>query len=238
MVGIPSGLALQKAMLIVVDGIGVPMSLRFQYNPTEYTISKSAQWTRPETSGSESTTNPQYSTSLPATVQMEAFFDAFEEPAGDVSKDVETLLQWTRPTPPSIAKGKPQPPLLAFQWGVSQVLTDFRGFLKSVNARYTMFRTDGTPIRATANITLEEVPLDVRRQNPTSGSLLGRSSHLLREGETLHSIAHAEYGQAAYWRGLAAFNDVEDPLRLQPGSTLLIPSASEAARLSEVSADA
>lgn len=232
MPGIPSGLALQKAMLMVVDGSGVPMTLRFQYNPTEYSVSKSAQWNRPETSGAQSTTNPQFSTSLPATVQMEVFFDAFEEPAGDVSKDVETLLQWTRPTPPSVLKDRPQPPLLAFQWGVSQVLTDFRGYLKSVNARYTMFRTDGTPIRATASITLEEVPLDVRRQNPTSGSLHGRSTHVLRDGETLHSVAHAQFGQARLWRGLAAFNEIDDPLRLAPGTSILIPTPSEAARLS------
>jgi len=232
MPGIPAGLALQKAMLMVVDGSGVPMSLTFQYNPTEYSVTKSAQWNRPETSGAESTTNPQYATSLPATVQMEVFFDAFEEPAGDVSKDVETLLQWTRPCPPSIGKGKPQPPLLAFQWGVSQVLTDFRGYLKSVAARYTMFRTNGTPVRATASITLEEVPLDARRQNPTSGSLLGRSAHVLREGETLHTIAHAQYGQPRFWRGLAAFNDIDDPLRLEPGTSILIPTPAEAARLS------
>ena len=35
--------ALEKAMLIVVDGVGVPMMLRFKYNPEQYTIEKSAR---------------------------------------------------------------------------------------------------------------------------------------------------------------------------------------------------
>ena len=36
------GSSLEKAMLIVVDGVGVPPMLRFAYNPEQYTIAKSA----------------------------------------------------------------------------------------------------------------------------------------------------------------------------------------------------
>ena len=45
--------ALEKAMLIVVDGVGVPMMLRFKYNPEQYTVEKSAEWTRPRAPGAE-----------------------------------------------------------------------------------------------------------------------------------------------------------------------------------------
>ena len=224
--------ALEKAMLIVVDGIGVPMLLRFKYNPEQYTIEKSAEWSRPKAPGAESTPEPDYTSTNPTSVSMEIFFDAFEELAGDVSRDVDTLFTWTKPTPVSRATNAPQPPLLMFQWGSSSALSDFRGFLKSVSARYTLFRIDGTPIRATCNIRLEEVPQEASRQNPTSGTRPGMRVHVLTEGETLHSVAWAEYRQARYWRGLAAFNDIDDPLRVTPGMTLLLPAPRDAAKLS------
>jgi Contractile injection system tube protein len=224
--------ALEKAMLIVVDGVGVPMMLRFKYNPEQYTVEKSAKWNRPEAPGAESTPDADYTSTNPTSVSMEIFFDAFEELQGDVSKDVETLFTWTKPTPISRTSGEAQPPLLMFQWGSSSNLSGFRGFLSSVSARYTLFRVDGTPIRATCNIRLEEVPQETARQNPTSGTRPGMRVHVLTEGETLHSVAWAEYKQARYWRGLAAFNDIDDPMRVEPGATLLLPSPRDVARLS------
>jgi nucleoid-associated protein YgaU len=173
---------------------------------------------------------------MPTSISMEVFFDAFEELAGDVSHDVETLLVWTRPTPVSIARGLAQPPLLRFIWGANPVLQGFQGYLKSVTARYTLFRSDGTPIRATASISLEEVTPEAASQNPTSGSLEGRRSYVVAEGDTLHSIAFREFARAALWRGLANFNQVDDPLRLSAGTALLIPTRGEAERLSETEA--
>ena len=54
---------------------------------------------------------------------------------------------------------------------------------------------------------------------------------MLIEGESLHSIAYAEYGLASYWRALAAFNGIDDPMRLRPGVRILLPTAEEAANL-------
>ena len=68
--------------------------------------------------------------------------------------------------------------------------------------------------------------------SPTSGSRPGIRIHTVTEGETLHSVAWAEYRQARYWRGLAAFNGIDDPLRLPSGTTLLLPSPRDAAELS------
>jgi hypothetical protein len=164
---------------------------------------------------------------------MEIFFDAYEDLFGDVSDDVKTLFEWLKPTKSSLSKNLPCPPILAFEWGSNKILVDFKGYLKHVSAKYTMFRADGTPIRATASISLEEVPNEAASQNPTSGSLNSRRSHVLRDGDSLQSVAYREYGAAAMWRGLALFNGIDDPLRLTPGTSLLIPSSSEAARLAE-----
>src|SRR5438067_92339 len=67
-----------------------------------------------------------------------------------------------------------------------------------------------------------------KRENPTSGAILGRSSRLVGDGDSLHSIAFQEYGDPTLWRALALFNEVDDPLRVPPGTSLLIPAPGEA----------
>lgn len=221
---------LQKAMLTVVEGDPATRQLKFMYNPTEFTTSKDANWNRPVTSSAKSATKPQYTGPGAQKVSMEIFFDAWED-QGDVSASVKTLFDWVKPTKSSIDKKVPNPPILAFQWGSNKVLSDFKGFLKSVSAKYTLFRTDGVPLRATASISLEEIPQDENKQNPTSGSPNSRRSHVVGDGDTLHSIAFAEYGDAGLWRSLALFNGIDDPLRVRAGARVLIPSTTEATDL-------
>jgi nucleoid-associated protein YgaU len=71
------------------------------------------------------------------------------------------------------------------------------------------------------------MPSLTAKQNPTSGSLTARRTHVLLEGETLAGVAYAEYGDPAMWRPLAEANDIDDPHRLTPGRTVLLPSAEE-----------
>ena len=221
---------LEKACLRVVDGEVSQTELRFMFNPTEYTVSKSAKWTRPTTSSAKSATKPEFGGAQPQSVSMEVFFDDFEA-KGDVATRVQTLLDWTKPTTVSVNKKQPSPPILVFEWGQNPALAGFRGYLKTVTAKYTLFKPDGTPLRASAQIAMEEVPTEPQGQNPTSGAIDSRRTHLLGDGDSLHSIAFREYGDPTLWRSLAAYNGIDDPLRVRPGTRIFIPSAAEAARL-------
>jgi nucleoid-associated protein YgaU len=226
--------ALAQATLRVADGEPTRTSLKFYYNPSEYTITKGQQWEPGKTKGSQgakAAPPPEFKSTNPQTIQLEIFFDDWEAGKGKVAEDVATLLDWTTPTSASYAKKKPRPPLLAFDWGKNPALANFQGFLKTVTAKYTLFDDKGMPIRATANITLEEVPKQTGKQNPTSGGRAGYRTHLLLEGDSLASIAYSEYGDAALWRGLANYNRIDDPLRLRPGTTLFVPEIGEAKRL-------
>jgi hypothetical protein len=228
--GIPT-LALKKAKLVVVEGDPDHRSLSFKYNPETFSFSRTVQWTDwPEYHGEGDPPEPTYQRSDPATLSMEIFFDAFEELRGDVTGDVLTLFSWTKPCPPEI-NGVSNPPLLEFRWGKSRALRDFRGYLSSVSATYSMFRMDGTPIRATCTISMTEVPNPAEGTNPTSGGRPGLQSHVLIDGESLHSVAWAQYGRADFWRAIAAYNEIDDPLRVAPGTRLLLPPHREAARL-------
>ena len=217
---------MEKASLAMAGSVLPVGGLKFKYNPEKFTLSKNTDWDNPGVRLQSDWAEPTYRSTSPARLTLEIFFDAFEELFGDVSTDVAVLIDWTKPGPSN------KPPLLEFRWGVSNVLQGMRFYLESVTATYTMFRVDGTPIRATCDITLIEWSNPASRQNPTSGGLPGMETHVLIDGETLHSVAWARYGEAGFWRALADFNGIDDPLRVEPGTTLLIPPRREAAALS------
>src|SRR5215472_2811973 len=216
-----------KATLATEDG---SQSLEFRFNPKELSVNKAATWNRPTNKGAKHSTKPEFGGVQPQAVTMELFFDDWEG-EGNLVKDIHKLVGWLKPTDKSINSKKPQPQTLVFRWGQGP-LANFKGFLKSVNAKYTMFKPDGTPVRATANIALEEIPADPAKTNPTSASNAGRRTHVVSAGDSLHSVAFHEFGDAALWRGLAVFNRLDDPLRVPNGTRLLIPTADEAAELS------
>ncbi len=226
-----SGGRLEKARLRVVDGDPETRVLDFMYNPAELTTTKAANWNRPQQQGARSAGRPQFTGAGPQTVQMEIWFDAWDAADANVTDCVKTLFEWTKPTPQSVQRRLPRPPVLGFEWGSNQVLAGLQVFLKSVNAKYVLFKPDGTPVRASATISLEEVPEEPAGQNPTSGSRESRRSHLMNAGDSLHSVAFHEYGDASLWRGIAAFNEIDDPLRVADGSRILVPTADEARRL-------
>jgi len=217
-----------EASLVAADG---SKELKFRFNPKEYSIQKSATWNRPTNKSAKSSTKPEFGGVQPQSVSMELFFDDWENPDADLLDDVKTLLGWLKPTEESINKKKPQPQILKLQWGSNHSLSEFKGFLKSVSVKYTMFKPDGKPVRATANIALEEVPDEPKGTNPTSGSLPGRRTYVMAAGDSLHSVAYAEYGDPGLWRALAVFNGIDDPLRIAPGIRLLLPNADEAAAM-------
>jgi hypothetical protein len=203
--------------------------LHCAFNPSEYTISKSAEWRGTPSSGARTAPTPEFVGTRPRNLRMKLLFDAWASGEDSVGAAVDQLLEWCNPTSSSITQGRPSPPILAFAWGQNAF---FDAYLQSVDAQYTMFKPDGTPLRATVTVALVEVPNEPAGQNPTSGSRAGRRTVRLVAGESLHSIAYREYGSAELWRGLAAENGIDDPLRVRPGTSINIPPRERAAELS------
>ena len=222
---------MQKAQLTIYDpgngGSAGAMrgAVPFQFNPKEVTISKSAKWERKPAKGANKAGPPEFTGSEAAKMTLEMFFDATAAHDGSVVKAVELLMSCLVPTEESIAQKKPSPPLVVLHWGST---ASFPAFITSVSAKLTLFSADGTPVRASCAVQLEEMPgEEFRRQNPTSGSYEVRRSHRTIAGDSLASVAFAEYGDPAAWRALAAFNGIDDPLRMPTGTLLLLPSPDE-----------
>lgn len=199
--------------------------IEFAFNPKEFSISKSASWERSGQRGATTAAMPQFTGSEPATLSVEIFLDGTEEQNPTVAAKIRKLLDAVTPLQATVNDNNPSPPWVIFGWGR---FLSFVAILKQVSARYTMFRSDGTPLRATATLTLEEVPTTPPpRQNPTSGALAASRSHTVIAGDTLHSIAYAEYSDPARWRDLAEANAIDDPMRLTPGTPVLVPNLTE-----------
>lgn len=199
-------------------------SVTFQFNPKELSIQKAARWERKPSTGAKKAGPPEFTGADPCKMTLEMFLDATATHDTSVVTTVETLFTCCAPTEKSAGKDKPSPPLVALQWGK---VTTFAAFITSVSAKYTLFSSDGTPIRALCQVSLEEMPVEPWRQNPTSGGQSVRRAHQLIDGDTLASVAYAEYGDPTMWRSLAAFNGIDDPLRLRRGTRLLLPTPAE-----------
>lgn len=197
----------------------------FQFNPKELTIQKSAKWERKAAAGAKKAGPPQFTGSEPCKLTLEMFFDATGTHDASVVATVEKLFTCCVPTD----KGsKPTPPLVALHWGE---VASFPAFITSVSAKYTLFSSSGTPIRALCSVSLEEMPVDQWwKQNPTSGGMSVRRAHSMVDGDTLASVAFAEYDDPTMWRRLAAYNGIDDPMRVPPGARLLLPPAAELTR--------
>lgn len=200
--------------------------IEFQFNPNELTLRKTAKWKAEPARGAKKASPPEFQGAEPSKLTLEMFFDATDTMDASVVKTVDQLFGCCIPTDASLGKSKPVPPLVVFHWGA---LTGFPAYITSVTAKYTLFTPEGTPVRATCTVELQEMPVAAAKQNPTSGSLLPRRVHTLVAGESLAAVAYQEYGDPTLWRNLAQANEIDDPFRLTPGSTLMLPSADELA---------
>jgi nucleoid-associated protein YgaU len=228
-----AGPSLEKACLVVkepsktgsMDAAGPFMfNLEFQFNPKELQLTKQATWKREQAKGNKKASPPQFTGPQPAKLTLELFFDASEKQDNRVVTDVEKLFSLTVPTDASIAAKKESPPWVMFKWGG---LSGFLAYVSQVQAKYTLFTAAGLPIRATCQVTLEELAGPPPKQNPTSGVLVPHRVHQVVAGDSLPGIAYDEYGVPALWRAIADLNGINDPVRLRPGHRLLLPPLEE-----------
>jgi hypothetical protein len=197
----------------------------FQFNPKELTVTKAAKWVRDNQKKSKSAGVPEYRGPDPSKLSLEMYLAATDAKDQSVVETVEKLFSCCVPHPDSQQKKKEAPPLVIFHWGEMSGL--FVGFIASVAVKYTLFTPSGRPIRATATVSIEEMAKQPDKQNPTSGGTAVQTTHTVVIGDTLTAVAYREYGDPNMWRGLAEHNAIDDPMRLRPGTALLIPAVED-----------
>lgn len=194
------------------------------FNPEEYTLNRSNNFAQ---IGAPGRAAPllQFVQGEMKTLQMELFFDTYEKnefgnqvinPAYD---DVRTLtnkfihLMDINPTTHA-------PPVLLFSWGSLHFLC----VLATATQRFTMFRSDGAPVRAKLQVTFNEYRnTDLEGKELKTETADYTKIHVVAQGETLAGIANRAYDDPGLWRPIALYNRLSDPRALQPGQKLNIP---------------
>jgi Contractile injection system tube protein len=215
------------------------------FAPEQITIVKTNSWAPQQPAQGHKLSPPQFSSARPSTLRIKLWLDATEIPGRDVKGDADKLLQLMTPqvkqdlpppapsaTPPKAGvRAKPpapqmRPPILRFQWGA---LLSFRCVLQRATVVFNLFNPAGTPLRATVDCTFNQVASDddFPGQNPTSGGRTGERIHRLAPRETLDQVAYWSFGSTSLWRAIAAFNGIDDPLRLTAGDTILLPASAD-----------
>jgi len=202
-------MALEKAFVTPEGETPIPVL----FNPTQYSLDKSNQIAEIGIPGLGAPIL-QYVRGNTRTLTMELFFDTYEQQS-DVRNHTNKIYGLL-----GIKSATHVPPICTVTWGAF----NFRCVLERVGGRFTLFLADGTPVRATLNVTFKEfIDVDVQvRETPTESADLTKTRTVQR-GDTLSSIATTEYGDPAKWRPIAEANRIDNPRLLEPGRVLVIP---------------
>ena len=192
------------------------------FNPQKIVFSKGVNWQKQGAAGRD-VPELQFTNADPRTLTLDLIFDTYDTetlPKEDVRNHTRKLLDLT-----TVEKhgDKHRPPVCRLSWGTVGVF--FQGVLERLEQQFTMFMDDGTPVRATSACTFKEWRTnyeDLNRQDTQSSDMA--KSRVVRLGDTLSSIAAEEYRDAGLWRPIARANGIDDPLRLVPGTALIVPN--------------
>jgi len=205
------------------------------FNPKDFTLSKNNKWDVKVVTGQD-LPSVQFTSSDLQKISLDLLFDDTDSDQGDVRNICNKLFDMMKVDEQFKTgdKNNARPPKVEFGWGK---FVTFKAVCDSLSIQYTMFKPDGTPIRAQAKLGLTQVepavlqggggPLNRHRQNPTTTGFAGLRSHVVRDGDSLMSIAYAAYGDATQWRRIAEANGIDDPVRVKRGTILTIPRLSE-----------
>ena len=192
------------------------------FNPTEYSIDTAAKWQELQKKGQPP--ELQYTGTDRKKLAMELFFDTYEQQT-DVREHtvkVAKLLVFN--------KDRHRTQLATISWGREAPggpFADFpfTGVLEGFKQQFTLFKSDGTPVRAKVSVTFLQFTLTVQELKKNEPSSADKTkTYLTKQGDTLSAIAGLFYKDPAQWRHIAVANDVDNPRELPVGVALTIPS--------------
>jgi hypothetical protein len=198
--------------------------IEVQFNPSELTLVKRAQWGGGEGRGTNAP-RLRFQSGQSATMTLTLVIDATDGKT-TVAERTQALLGLV-----TIDKSLPssdrqrqsgRPPWVVLRWGSLQ---SFKAVVDSLTIKYTFFADDGTPLRARCDLSLKQFEDEgqIVRQNPTSGTPYPDTIHHLLPGETLDRVAARYYRDPTRWRLIADANGVHDPTRPPVGEALVVP---------------
>jgi hypothetical protein len=184
------------------------------FNPKEYTYDKSLSWD--SSKALSDAPMPEFKSPSAMTLAVTLQFDTYEERVSVRAKYVKRLEQLTymkkKAKDDKDIKNQ-MPPMVLWVWG-KQI---FKGVITKLSQKYTMFLSDGTPVRCEVALSIQQVEEDIKGwEKITVGQARksGTRNVPVNDGDRLDSIAADKLGDASRWGEIAALNGIEDPVNI------------------------
>lgn len=187
-------------------------------NPTSYTHNHSNAYNLKQASGTAAPT-PKFEKIEAEKVSMELHFDAtgiIAGSSGDVLKDIAIFKNIVYKFDGKIHS----PKYIKLSWGSFL----FKCVLTNLDVTYTLFKPDGTPLRAKANVNFEgftdekTVALEEGKSSPDLTHQV-----IFKVGDTLPNLCYQIYRNPNYYIDVANFNKIINFRNITPGTKLFFP---------------
>lgn len=202
---------------IRITNLETDEELPVQYNPPDYNLTKGAQIAEIAIPGLDSPLL-QFIRGTNEKITLKLFFDTTDD-RSDVREKTKSFYNLAKMDPETHAV-----PRCWITWGDAGMIkgdySDFIGIAENVSQNFTLFDSDGIPLRAELEVTFREYKtLEEQLQKPKSYTRV----RVAQRGDTLSSIAAEEYQDPNEWRTLAEKNTINNPRKLTPGTIIEIP---------------
>lgn len=208
-----------KAKLII-EGDSDPIEVKF--NPTEYNLSSSIQYTEKNVPGLDGPIG-QFISGNSTTLNVTFLFDTYTPPTleNPAEGGTDVTIVTKKIAGLTLIDGSlHRIPRVTFSWGS----IEFTGVVTDVKESYTMFLENGMPVRAKVDVTFKSI-YDVasgKRMSPLESPDRTKVKTVI-QGDSLWAIAAREYRDPEKWKVIARKNSILNPLELYPGQVLRLP---------------
>ena len=201
-------------------------------NPDKYSFKYKIESNEDQASGTSSSA-PRFNKILPEDLQLEFVFDrtgvitdygapgtsndkTFKDEGGGIIDDIDKFKKVVF----DYNGDEHKPNYLIISWGTLL----FKGTLTEMDITYKLFKSDGTPLRATANAKFKgfvEDNLRVALENNSSPDLT--HIRMVKEGDTLPLMTFRIYGDSKYYLEVAKANNITNFRKLTVGRKIFFP---------------
>ena len=215
---------LEKATITVLEGADANKVIAVLFNPTEYSFDRSNAY-KPTPIPGLGSPILQFVNGESDQLSMELFLDDYTDPRGPTSllkKEDEPVQKRLKAIAKllEIDRDLHAPSPVRFNWGPME----FKAIIEKLGRKFTKFHPDGTPARATLNITFKEYrTLREQLESPRRESADKTKRRVVIGRDSLWAIAAREYDNPDEWVRIAIENDLDDPREIRPGDWLRLP---------------
>jgi nucleoid-associated protein YgaU len=233
-------MSLQKAHFVNLDRKkrnDSPWRMEVQFNPTDLTFNKTAQFAEIAIPGLDAPVQ-QFVRGGTETLSLELFFDTTDN---GMAKEATSVTALTDKFYQLVKQDRNThaPPKCLFVWGppsteqaqeyinslwtwVSWAPFWFTCIVESIDRKFLLFSPEGIPLRARLTVKLREYQT-VEEMVSLLSSADQTKARVLKQKERLDQLSATEYETPAEWRRIAEENEIDNPLRMAPGTILRLP---------------